>query len=105
MILRFGLGKPLLELFDPNIVDWMGPKKRWSRIAAGFLVVIGKSLPKSDCGCRVVSRPGHVNQSDVVGLGFLLSAVRQFSTHSGDCAIGDSESLRIHSILLLNDRT
>ena len=47
--------------------------------AAMLLVVFGETLPEANGGFRVVSGAGHVNQTEMVCLGFLQAAVRQLA--------------------------
>src|SRR5438128_2237777 len=73
-ILALDFRQPFLELLDPHFIQRVGSQKPQTVAAAMLLVVFGETLPEANGGFRVVSGAGHVNQTEMVCLGFLQAA-------------------------------
>src|ERR1041385_5299595 len=69
IILLHRLGHPGLELLDPSAVGWM-IGKQFRRLRRAHLF---HSASEVDTLPRIVSRTGHVNESDVVCFRFVIA--------------------------------
>ena len=85
MVFRLRFGQPLVQILDPLLIQRVGVQelrqKAWRRPASLLLVEGAESLPERNRLFRVVARPRHINEPDVVCFGFLFSAMRQLPSH------------------------
>src|SRR5690349_10164188 len=88
VVFLFGFEKMLFDIGDADGVNWMGAQEVGrAALAHGG----GKAFPELDCGFGVVAGARHIMQTNLVGFGFLLTAVAEESELSAD-GIGELKS-------------
>ena len=78
--------------FNPYFIERVGAQKPQTVLAAVLAVVFRETLPEPDGGFRIVSGAGHVNQAEMIRLGFLQAAVGQLATHLCNDTVGRDQS-------------
>ena len=82
-----------LVLADPDGIEGVGSEEAGCAGPALLFIEVRKTFPEGDGFFGLVTGAGHVDDADVVGFGFLRTAVRKFASHLGHHPVSQGASL------------